>query len=136
MATGNGHDYTGHLAVISERQARLETKMEMIPEIMAAANARLDRLDSAVQQLPELKTISALHLARLEQSFTDLSDIKAAISKATDRIGALPCKVHEGDAKVRETKISNNTKLIWANLTLALGLFGKLLYDWITKVAT
>ena len=96
-------------------------------------NIRLDRLDNRVEELPEIKAISALHLARLEQSFTDLSDIKATISRVSDKIAALPCKVHEGDVKVLETKVGNNSKLTWANMGLALGLFGKLLYDWVVR---
>ena len=125
--------YTENLSVISERLARLEVKMETLPEIKTAMGVRLDRLDLRVEELPEIKAISSLHLARLEQSFTDLSDIKATISKVSDKIAALPCKVHEGDVKVLETKVGNNSKLTWTNLALLLGLGGKLIYDWITR---
>ena len=101
----NGNDYTGNLAAIDERLAVLPRIGERLATI--EANQARDKEERA-----EMKAVSQAVLMHLQ---------------------SLPCKAHEGDVKVMDAKISNNTKLSWANLVLWTGLFGKLLYDWIVR---
>jgi len=101
----NGNDYTGNLAAIDERLAVLPKIGERLATI--EANQLRDKEDRA-----EMKNVSKAVLVHLQ---------------------TLPCKNHEGDVKVLETKVGNNSKLTWTNLALLLGLGGKLIYDWIVR---